>query len=86
MVSGGGFGLWYLLRGRIPDSGTGAFSRSGLSASEDSVGPGKKGKGPPPAYVNTTNEESGFFKGTNIYMAGRNDVLSHKVGAKGADL
>lgn len=82
-VSGGGFGLWYLLRGR--NSGSSSFERSDSSMSEESVGRGKEGKGPPPAFNRRGPQvEKEFVKTPNIYSAGRNDKLSHKVGMPGS--
>lgn len=80
VVSGGGFGLWYLLRGRKTSSISDSFDRSDSSMSEESVGRGKEGKGPPPAYDKDT-KGGGFKKTPNIYVASRNDNLSHKVSA-----
>ncbi|XP_045187749.2 uncharacterized protein LOC123545489 [Mercenaria mercenaria] len=85
VVSGGGFGLWYLLRGR--NSGSVSFDRSDSSMSEESVGRGKEGKGPPAQYNKKSEAESEYVKTPNIYTAGQGDNLTHKVGFQraGAD-
>ncbi|KAL4238943.1 hypothetical protein ACF0H5_003647 [Mactra antiquata] len=75
VVSGGGFGIWYLLksRGGGLDSG---LDRSDSALSDDTVERGKKGKGPPPAYNSRFTPQP---KSPNIYKAGARDNLSHKV-------
>lgn len=83
VVTGGGFGLWYMLRGRKSGSVSDSFDRSDTAMSEETVGRGKEGKGPPPVYNRAKNTENGF-KTPNIYAAGRKDNLSHKVGTQRA--
>ncbi|XP_060588929.1 uncharacterized protein LOC132744286 [Ruditapes philippinarum] len=82
VVSGGGFGVWYMLRGR--NSGSASFERSDSSMSEESVDRGKEGKGPPQEFNKKKSEANGgYVKTPNIYSAGRNDKLSHNVGMPG---
>lgn len=75
VVSGGGFGIWYLLKNRGSDA-SGMLDRTDSAMSEDSVERAKKGNGPPPTYNSRFGPQP---KTPNIYRAGMKDNLSHKV-------
>lgn len=65
LLTGGGFSIWYLIRGRKPGGDIDG-------ADGDDVDSSSVKRGPPPYHTNAMNSR-------NIYSAGIKDDLTHKV-------
>lgn len=76
VVTGGGFGLWYLLNGRKSASVGDSFDRSDSTLSEDSVVKNKNDDRPPPSYDKPTNTD---YETSNTYPTGTNDSQRKRI-------
>ena len=87
LVTGGGLGIWHLLRKKTGSADGDSFGRSDSNLSDDSLlSRARDGKGPPPPYG---DQGSGFEpseeigpRPPNIYRAGMNDTINPWTGEK----
>ncbi|KAH3854554.1 uncharacterized protein LOC127872920 [Dreissena polymorpha] len=78
VVTGGGLGVWYMVRGR-KDVTPSDMDDDSASSGEDNRGDQKER---PPPYNNDSGQGEDNFRGGNVYRAGRHDPNMHRSGIR----